>query len=375
MKTIILEPLQVNGKLHIAIRFTYDAELVGLMHEIPGCKWSRSEKCWRLDYSPEKLESLKYYFAGKAMVDDRAFRKPVEIIHPVKAQSRVPVVLSKLNQFKISKFRSWLSHRRYSERTIENYVTLASVFLSYFNDIPVEDISGEDIIIFNNEYIIKHKYSIPYQRQIVSALKLFFSQVENRRIDPEKLERPRVERSLPSVFSKEEVEAILCSLRNLKHKAILSVIYSAGLRIGELINLKISDIDSHRMVIHIRQAKGRKDRMVTLSSKIVVLLRQYYQAYKPKEYLFEGVGFRPYSNSSCRSILKRAMKAAGIRKPGSLHTLRHSYATHLLESGTDIRFIQELLGHKSSRTTEIYTHVSKKKLEEIKSPFDELELS
>lgn len=177
------------------------------------------------------------------------------------------------------------------------------------------------------------------------------------------------------MLSKEEVKAILNAHKNIKHRMMLSLIYSCGLRRSELLNLKPNDIDSKRNLIMIKQSKGRKDRIVQLSEKILAMLRLYYQLERPKVWLFEGQqpGVQ-YSEKSLESVLKQALAKAKIKKPVSLHWLRHSYATHLLEAGTDLRFIQELLGHSSSKTTEIYTHVSTKSIQNIKSPFDDLEL-
>ena len=170
-----------------------------------------------------------------------------------------------------------------------------------------------------------------------------------------------------------EIKAILEAHGNIKHKAMLSLIYACGLRRSELLNLKPADIDSKRGVLLIKQAKGKKDRIAPVSGKIVELLRQYYKAYKSQLWLFEGQRKgESYSAESLQSVLKQALQKAKINKPVTLHWLRHSYATHLLENGTDLRYIQELLGHNSSRTTEIYTHVSTKSLQNIKSPYDDL---
>jgi integrase/recombinase XerD len=175
------------------------------------------------------------------------------------------------------------------------------------------------------------------------------------------------------VLSKEEVASILNASINQKHRTMLSLIYACGLRRSEVLNLKPKDVDSKRGMLTIRNAKGRKDRLVPISGKVIEMLRSYYKAYRPKVWLFEGqFEGTPYSEQSIQSVLKQAVRAAGIKRPVTLHWLRHSYATHLLESGTDLRYIQELLGHKSSKTTEIYTHVSMKSLQKIKSPFDDL---
>jgi integrase/recombinase XerD len=192
-------------------------------------------------------------------------------------------------------------------------------------------------------------------------------------VEIESIHRPKREKVLPNVLSKEEVKLILESQHNIKHKAMLCLIYSCGLRRSELLHLKLDDINSKRNIVIIRQAKGKKDRIVPLSTKILEMLRVYFVAYRPKEYLFEGQeSGKPYDERSLQQVMKHALIKAGIKKPATLHWLRHSYATHLLEAGTDLRYIQELLGHKSSRTTEIYTHVSTREIQKIKSPFDDL---
>jgi integrase/recombinase XerD len=187
------------------------------------------------------------------------------------------------------------------------------------------------------------------------------------------IQRPRREKRLPNVLSKNEVKSILEAPTNLKHRAMLSLIYACGLRRSELLNLTLKDILSDRNLLFIRQSKGKKDRVVPISIKLIEMLRDYYKAFKPKTWLFEGqeVGEK-YSERSIQLVLNQAVEKAKIVKPVSLHWLRHSYATHLLESGTDLRYIQELLGHSSSRTTEIYTHVSTRNLQQIRSPFDDL---
>ena len=218
-----------------------------------------------------------------------------------------------------------------------------------------------------------NKYSASYQNQIVNAVKLFFRGIEHKQLQPELIHRPKTQKLLPNVLSKEEIKLILNAHGNIKHKAMLSLIYSCGLRRSELLHLKLTDIDSKRGLVIIRQGKGRKDRIAPLSEKILNLLRDYYTAYKPNLWLFEGQDKKSqYDERSLQNVLKQAVEKSRITKPVSLHWLRHSYATHLLENGTDLRYIQEILGHSSSRTTEIYTHVSNKSLQKIVSPFDTL---
>ncbi len=213
-----------------------------------------------------------------------------------------------------------------------------------------------------------------YQNQSINAIKFYYEQVLGRPVRTYYIQRPKKPKVLPNVLSEEEIQLILNKMDNLKHKCIISLAYSAGLRLGEVINLKLLDIDSKRNYIIVRQGKGKKDRYSLLSARVLELLRIYFKAYQPKEFLFEGQFGGPYSATSIHNILKAAVEKAGIKKRVTVHTLRHSFATHLLERGTDIRYIQELLGHQSSRTTEIYTHMTQKGLGKIKSPLDNLEI-
>ena len=193
-------------------------------------------------------------------------------------------------------------------------------------------------------------------------------------MDTDLIHRPKRYDSLTKVLATKEVANIINALDNIKHKCMLILIYSASLRKSELLNMQIGDIDSKRMQLLIKKSKGGKDRITPLSETVLQMLRQYYLEYRPKNHLFEGQHGEQYSERSFALVLKKACALAGIRKPGNLHMLRHSYETHLLEGGTDLRYIQELLGHKSSRTTEIYTHVSQKAIDKIISPLDKLQI-
>ena len=186
-----------------------------------------------------------------------------------------------------------------------------------------------------------------------------------------KLRKPT---TLPTVLSLKDISKILAVTKNLKHKTMLFLIYSAGLRLGELLELKLGDIDSDTMKIYVRKGKGKKDRYIMLSENVLNLLRDYYKVYKPNDYIFEGQNGGKYSPKSVQSVFKTALKKAGIKKKATVHTLRHSFATHLLDDGTDIRYIQELLGHKRLETTQIYTHVSSYSINKIKSPADKLKI-
>lgn len=272
----------------------------------------------------------------------------------------------------IQQFQMHLQNLRYSPSTVKVYTQVVEVFLRFHKHKRISDIDGADVLRFNNEYIIKRGCSASYQNQTINGLKLFFRLVQNRNIQASDLRRPRREHKLPSILSKTDVRKIINAPRNIKHRAMLSLIYACGLRRGELIELKIADVDSQRGYLIIRQGKGKRDRLIPIGTKIIELLRAYFTSYRPKVYLFEGQQGGPYSPKSLESVLKQATQKAGITKPVTLHWLRHCYATHLLESGTDLRYIQLLLGHKSSRTTEIYTHVSNQALQNIRSPFDDL---
>ena len=270
-------------------------------------------------------------------------------------------------------FKNYMNFRRYSQNTIKTYADALEVFFRFYKDQAPESLNIEDIINFNTSYILKKNLSASYQNQVINAIKLFYRNRFNRAMEVDFIQRPRRENRLPNVLSKNEVKSILEAPTNLKHRAMLSLIYACGLRRSELLNLTLKDILSDRNLLFIRQSKGKKDRVVPISIKLIEMLRDYYKAFKPKTWLFEGqeVG-KKYSERSIQLVLNQAVEKAKIVKPVSLHWLRHSYATHLLESGTDLRYIQELLGHSSSRTTEIYTHVSTRNLQQIRSPFDDL---
>ena len=270
-------------------------------------------------------------------------------------------------------FKNYMNFRRYSQNTIKTYADALEVFFRFYKDQAPESLNIEDIINFNTSYILKKNLSASYQNQVINSIKLFYRNRFNRAMEVDFIQRPRREKRLPNVLSKNEVKSILEAPTNLKHRAMLSLIYACGLRRSELLNLTLKDILSDRNLLFIRQSKGKKDRVVPISIKLIEMLRDYYKAFKPKTWLFEGqeVG-KKYSERSIQLVLNQAVEKAKIVKPVSLHWLRHSYATHLLESGTDLRYIQELLGHSSSRTTEIYTHVSTRNLQQIRSPFDDL---
>lgn len=252
-------------------------------------------------------------------------------------------------------FKKLLSIKRYSYSTIKSYSNALKNFLDAFPGSEPSQINVTQIENFINSMVVDKNISQAYQKVLVAAIKMFYNEMLRKNYNLNYLFPDRTEKKLPVILDVSEIKAMLDSIQNLKHKAILSLIYSAGLRISEAIEMKVSDIDSKRMLIRVRQAKGKKDRYVMLSEKLLFLLREYYKEYKPKEYLFEGQKGSKYSSRSIQSIFRQALKKANVQKKASVHTLRHSFATHLLEAGTDIRIIQQLLGHSSIKTTQIYT--------------------
>ncbi|WP_394265072.1 site-specific tyrosine recombinase/integron integrase [Bergeyella zoohelcum] len=274
------------------------------------------------------------------------------------------------NQELISAFEERLITQRYSPNSIKIYVGCVCSFLKTFSKYNPQDISLE-LIEKYILWIIKEKnISASYQKQILFSITKFYDSIYNKKLDLYSLYPKRAEYKLPKYLSLSDVQKIINETDNLKHKSIISVLYGGGLRLSELINLQLSDINSDKMLIFIRQSKGKKDRVVMLSEKLLTLLRQYYVAYKPKVWLFEGQSGGQYSAKSIQQVVKSAAQKAGININVTPHTLRHAFATHLIENGTDIRFIQELLGHNSIKTTEKYTLITDVSKSKIKSPLD-----
>jgi len=269
-----------------------------------------------------------------------------------------------------------LKSSNYSKQTIQHYHSsfLLFQYVLYIQHKTLESVTPvevNDLVLFIST---SNGFSSSSTHIMINAVLFYYRTVLQIPTYKSEIKRPQKEKNLPKVLSKEVIERILNYCENLKHKTILIVLYSAGLRAGEIIDLKVKDIDSKRKVIHIRKGKGFKDRTVMLSDKLAEFLRRYYKEYKPNIYLFEGQYGDKYSQSSMRQILKTASIKAGLKELPTLHHLRHSFATHLLEAGTDLRYIQQLLGHSSSKTTEIYTYVSTKHISQIKSPLDDLSI-
>lgn len=271
----------------------------------------------------------------------------------------------------LEKYTTMLQLKRYSSNTRKSYINAFQNFLVFFSHKKIDDLKKNEF----QEYLLsqlENGTSSSFQNLQINAIKFYYEKVLGRKREIYDLPRPKKEHKLPAVLSEEEIIKLFKQVSNIKHKAILYLIYSGGLRLSEVVNLKITDIDSKRNLILIRESKGKKDRTTLLSQALLELLRDYYREYKPENYLFEGQKGGQYSVRSVQNIFRMALSKSGIKKHATVHTLRHSFATHLLERGTDLRYIQELLGHANSKTTEIYTHITKKGLDKIVSPLDNL---
>lgn len=262
--------------------------------------------------------------------------------------------------------------RNYSPRSVDTYVRLVAALSRHFGKCP-SLISTAELKDYLFEKVSRDRISPSAVNQTISAFRILQKDVLQRDWDSVKVRRPRTPKILPVVFSKEEIMAILASLKNRKHHCLIALAYAAGLRLNEVVHLKPADLDSKRMQIRVQSGKGNKDRYTLLPGGLLVQLREYYRLYRPENFLFEGQQKgRPYSSRSAQAVLKKALKATGIIKEASFHTLRHSFATHLMEQGTNIRIIQDLLGHCSLKTTSVYLHICHFDPAQIKSPLDTL---
>lgn len=372
-KTIILKAIVKDDKSCIGIYFPYDKPLIEAVKSV-GALWSKNMQCWYVENTKQNFNQIYETLKGLAWLDLTELKNQKTRPDKMKKQASDTLpALSHEAEDQIHLFEQWMKSKRYSNSTIKTYTEAIRIFLRYHASKPLAEITELDLIEFNNQYILKNRYSASFQNQVVNAVKLFYSRMTNRRLEPEDIHRPKQGRKLPNVLSKEEVKAILEAPSNIKHRAMLGLIYACGLRSGELIALTIHAVDFQRKLVYIKNAKGKKDRIVPLSAKTEKMLLSYLKLYNPKKYLFEGEQqSTSYSSRSLQQVLKQAIEKSGINKPVTLHWLRHSFATHLLEGGTDLRYIQELLGHSSSKTTEIYTHVSLQSIQKITSPFDTL---
>ncbi len=353
-----------KGARIVVLHFEYNKIVIDRIKKINGARWSQSKKCW---YIKDKEFSLSQVF--------NTLKDIVYINYSqIKNFKKEPGTQKQVNR-KVEFPQSYidiLDQKRYSKNTKKTYTNYFKDFIRFFSDRNLDKITVNEI----NDYILKlireKDISPSQQNQRINAIKFYYDKVLGREKLYIDIKRPIKKKNIPNILSANEIKLMIDATKNLKHKSIISLLYSAGLRRSELINLKISDILSGQMLIKVRQSKGNKDRYVGLSKHLLNLLREYYKFYKPKVWVIEGQNGGQYSAESILKVVKSLAKKAGILRNVTPQMLRHSFATHHLEQGTDLRYIQEFLGHNSSKTTEIYTHVAKTDFMKFKNPLDNL---
>jgi integrase/recombinase XerD len=358
--TIFLEQKSHKKELKLLLKFEFNDTLINLTKKLKDARWSRSMQSWYLNFTQENIQLVTEIFKDITPINSDKLPKKDLFKRNLTASEKIL-----LNDFYL-----YLKGKRYSTSTLQTYTFFVADFINFYTKKALEELTNRDVELFIEKVFIERNYSISSQRQFVSALKLFIVFYPQTKINDLVLERPKRSRQLPSVLSQEEVLSIIQSTQNLKHRAIIALLYSCGLRISELINMKLADFHIERKQLIVKNGKGRKDRYVSLADSFLPLLSNYYNSYKPKIFFVEGQNGGKYSAESVRQFLRKSCLKAKIKKNVTPHTLRHSYATHLLENGVDIRYIQSLLGHAKPETTMIYTHVKRKDLMEIQNPLD-----
>ncbi|MEP3209749.1 MAG: site-specific tyrosine recombinase/integron integrase [Maribacter sp.] len=372
MKSITLYHLMIKNQKMIGIKFSPDKLIQNLVKGLPNPKWS---KRYNMAYIPNTKDNLGIVFntfKGVVWINYNRFltNKPVntknETVDVAWFRKRKPIPDYRLCP---EEFLLKLELKRYANSTVKTYVSFFEMFINFHKNKDLHAIDESDIRRFLQS-LVQKKVSNSYINQAINAIKFYYEVVLGMPNRFYEIERPRKESKLPKVISKEEVVDIIENTNNLKHRCIVQLLYGSGLRRSELLNLRIKDIDSKRMLVRVEGSKGNKDRLTLLSKTALKDLRKYYIKYEPELFLFEGKKGMKYSAASVLKIVKAASEKARIRTQVTPHVLRHSFATHLLEAGTDLRQIQVLLGHGSSKTTEIYTHVATNTFETIKNPLD-----
>lgn len=376
-KYVILKHLVINSEKQIGIQFFSDRLIQLVIKSLDNAKWSKEFSMVYIKNTKENLDAIFSGFKDVAWVNANSFftqyhaGKGVTSVSLDKLRAKEP----KLNKLKCPEnFLQKLELGHYSINTARIYTHKFELFMNHFKTTDLLTIN-EQMIKAYLQGLVQSGKSDSFINQMINSIKFYYEQVMGMPNRFYTIDRPRKKQRLPKVISKEEVKLLINSSNNIKHKCIISILYSAGLRRAELLNLKIEDIDSKRMVINVIHGKGGKDRITLLSMQVLADLRIYFKEWQPKKYLFEGPRNLQYSAASVSTIVKTAAKKARITKLVTPHILRHSFATHLLESGTDLRYIQTLLGHNSTKTTELYTEVAIHNIKTIKNPLDSLFLT
>ncbi len=377
-KSITLKHLLINDNKQIGLKFYPDKVIHSLIKTLPNPKWSKEFGMVYLANNSVNFQKIMETFRGVAWINLSSFSSKRSL-----AKGSTPISVDSYRKRTVKgtesrcpeQFYRKLELKNYSLNTAKIYITLFERFMDAHKGIPLLNIDEEQIRIYLQGLVHQNRSS-SYINQMINSIKFYYEVVEQMPNRFYSIERPMKKEKLPKVISAEEVQSIINNTNNIKHRCIVSLLYSAGLRRGELLSLKIEDIDSKRMVINVKDGKGRKDRITLLSPSVLIELRNYVLLWKPRpsNYLFESVSGEKYSPTSINKVVREAAIKAKIRKKVTPHMLRHSFATHLLENGTDLRSIQVLLGHSSSNTTEIYTQVAINHIKKIKSPIEMLNL-
>jgi len=376
LNPVTLIPFEINGTDYIGMRYRFSKEDFWKLKNDPIIAWNNKHRAWVFKSSRTNLMHLFKLLTDKYLIKVSA---SLQISDVEIRQHLMEQVYEKDRFFKPcpKAYLEYMNLHNYSWNTINTYHNLLLRFINTFRTKSLKQVNKfgiNEIDEYHNGMIQRKGVSPSLINQSVNAIKLYYRVVEGIEIDTSEIERPKKANTLPQVYGVEQIQKIVKTIDNEKHKAIIFLIYSSGLRISETINLQIKDLLFDRGLVQVRNGKGMKDRLTILSDKAAQITKQYIRNYQPGYYLFEGQYGDKYSTTSIRRILDKAIKKAMVPKKGGPHVLRHSFATHLLENGTDLRYIQALLGHRSSKTTEIYTHVSTRHLAGIKSPGDFLEV-
>lgn len=360
---IRVQKIKYQHRIYWRLDFKYNNTLVEVCRRIQHRHWSAALGCWLVNYEFLNFEALQAHFAGTAELS-------LQFSPKAPAADRLPDLAEEKN-FALQSFERWLRQKRYADNTIKTYTDALRTFFRYYNARRIDQLTATDIVNFNHDYMLKHHYSFSYQNQVINAIKLYYDRFHNAHLDVSELERPRRSQRLPHVLSKAEVQKILKAPVNLKHRCMLALVYGCGLRRGELLQLTHNDLDFDRQLLWVRGGKGNKDRRVPLTPPLQQMILRYKESYPTQHWLFEGQqAGTAYDERSLANVFKKACEKSSVDPQATLHWLRHSYATHLLEAGTDLRYIQTLLGHKSSKTTELYTWVTEVAFDKLKSPID-----
>ncbi|WP_236838646.1 tyrosine-type recombinase/integrase [Caldalkalibacillus salinus] len=353
------------SEYELHVYFPYSEERVQKIRAVKGRQWNQEKKCWIIPNTRKALEHVKGVFSEEKIIYSPTFNNPDSSTMSNSKNIEIPLA------YTLEKKKHELQLRGYSSRSRKVYVLHIKRLSRYFNKLPSE-LTEENVKQYLLFLIEEKERTHSYVNQAISSFNFYYEYVIGRQMKLD-IPRPKKQQKLPTILSLKEVYSLLNSVKNKKHRAILYVTYSAGLRVSEVVQLKVSDIDKDRMLLHVKQGKGRKDRYTILSKAALDVIIDYVMMYRPRQWLFPGEN--PDKHITARTvqrIFEKACTNAKITKKVSIHSLRHSFATHLLEGGTDLRYIQELLGHKNSTTTEIYTHVTKKDVSRIQSPLDRM---